>query len=102
MAKYCLEQVRRAAKSGKIQFHGRVASRDAAELGYAFDDICSCLTALTPEEYSKTLKYEQGPEFDVYLTKFRRPGYPEEIDELYIKFALKNNILIASFHLQRF
>lgn len=101
MPKYCLDEVRQAAKQGRLQYHGRIAQRDAAELGYTFDDVCACLVALTSDEYSKTLKYESGPELDVYLTRFERPDCAGEFDELYVKFALVENILLASFHLQR-
>lgn len=84
---------------------GRTASRDAAELGYSFNDVIGCLAALTEDEFSKSLEYGHGPKHDVYITKFPRPnGEAGEIDELYIKFTLINSMLtisIASFHLQR-
>ena len=105
MACYNLDDVRKLAKKGALEYMGRRASVDAAELGYVFDDVIRCLVNLTEDEFSKTLEYEHGPKLDVYLTRFPRPGGGDnEIDELYVKFALINGMLtisIASFHLQR-
>lgn len=105
MAKYSLESIRQAAKAGHVQFHGRRAGVDAAELGYQLGDIIACILAITTDEFSKTLSYTTGPDFDVYLTKYKRPCSEDEQDELYVKLALINDELIlslASFHLQRF
>lgn len=106
MACYNLKDIRKLAKQGAIEYMGRVASRDAAQLGYSFHDVVGCLQALTESEFSATKQYENGPKFDVYLTKYPRPNSEDDglFDELYVKFALINNkltISIASFHLQR-
>lgn len=102
MPKYCLDEVRAAAKAGKLNYHGRKVTHDAAALEYNFELVCQCLATLTPDEFSKTLKYENSPDFDVYLTSFTHPNQPDNPDQLYIKFALIEDILLASFHLRRF
>ncbi len=105
MPKYNLETVRKAAKAGRIQYHGRRAGIEAAELGYQLKDIAACLASLTADEFSKTLQYEKGPAFDVYLTKFQHSNSEYELDELYVKLALiegELTLTLASFHLQRF
>lgn len=105
MACYNLDEVRKLAKQGAVEYMGRTANRDAAELGYSLNDVIRCLAALTEDEFSKSLEYGAGLKHDVYITKFPRPnGEEDEIDELYVKFVLINNMLtisIASFHLQR-
>lgn len=105
MAQYCLQDVHLIAQKQHIEYFGRVVSRDAAELGYSFEDVVRCVLNITEDEFSKTLRYDTGPVFDVYLTRYPRPNCEGELDELYVKLALVKDRLVltlASFHLQRF
>ena len=103
---YDLDDVRKAAKAGRVQYHGRRVSVDTAELGYQLDDVIRCLLSLAGSEYRKTHRYpESNLTFDEYLTRFPRPGSDDEVDSLYVKFALINGqltIQLASFHLPRY
>lgn len=102
---YDLEQVRQAAKAGRIQY-SRLASRDIASLGYQVRDVCSCLLYLTTDEFDKTHNYPGSDRYlDAYKTRFARPDESGEYDDLYVKFALVDGqlmVALASFHLQRF
>lgn len=102
---YCLQEVHSLARAQRIEYFGRAVSRDAAELGYFLEDVVRCVLNITEDEFGKTLRYDTGPVFDVYLTKCPRPHYEGELDELYVKLALVKNrsvLALASFHLQRF
>lgn len=104
MAHYDLEDVRQAAKSCRIQYHGRRVGVDIAELGYQLGDVAQCLAALTADEFHKTHVWNDLA-FDAYITRFARPGAEDEVDELYVKFALLDDCLmihLGSFHLPRF
>ncbi len=83
----------------------RNIQRDVTNLGYGFDDVCQCLEALTPSDYSHrfTTADGSGVQFDVYKPRFPHGG---GIDELYVKLSERDSatlpqVALASFHLKR-
>ena len=103
MAYYNLDDVRKAAKSERIEYNGRRVAIDVAELGYQLDDVIRCLLAISSDAFHKTHEY-QSVFYDAYVTSFPRPGGEGQVDELYVKFALIGDFLsisLGSFHLQR-
>lgn len=71
-----------------------------AALSYSIEDLCACLTSLSPGEFDKSHWYDNyGDWFDAYVLKVRSPQ--GSIDELYIKFRLTRNrvaVSVVSFH----
>lgn len=103
MAYYNLDDVRRAAKSGRIEYNGRRVGIDVAELGYQLNDVIRCLLAISSDEFHKSHQY-QSVFYDAYVTSFPCPDREDQLDELYVKFALIGDFLsisLGSFHLQR-
>jgi len=103
---YNLNDVKSASKSMSIEFRGRKTRLDILNLDYRLSDVALCLSQLTPDDYRKTIYYEDRIPDDEYISYFTRPGNEHfEPDKLYIKFCLLEDCLIlelASFHLTRF
>lgn len=105
MPYYNLDEVRSAAKAERIRYRGRRVFLDAASLGYQLEHVVSCLSALTVEEFQKTHFREDGSIDDAYVTRYPRPDGDGELDELYVKFSLVDDLLmisLGSFHLSRY
>jgi hypothetical protein len=105
MAAYDLKAVQAAASCGKVQFLGRQAATDAANLGYGLSDVCNCVSGLCSSEFEKSKTYKDGDPrargtFDVYRTTFGRRG--RKVD-LYLKLKLFHDgqgdaVILASIH----
>lgn len=99
---YDLDMVREAASKGHV-FLQRSAQRHSQEMGYALDDVHSCIACLEVGDYRGVVEYN-GIQFDVYCPRFRGPTGC--VDELYVKLnandrATVPQITVLSFHLQR-
>lgn len=102
MPHYNLEDVRKAAKVGHIEYRGRKVRQDIDNLGYELRDVVTCLMSLTSLDFYKTHQYGSGEIDDAYRTDFTPYGSTKR-DSIYVKFALINNCLmidLASFHLK--
>jgi hypothetical protein len=101
---YDLEKVKQAALAYKIEYRGRKVQRDVANLGYQFRDVAQCLAQLRESDFSKSIDYGNGQNFDdVYIITYPKPNSENlEFDLLDVKFCLTDGSLIielASFHL---
>ena len=103
---YNLEQVKKAAQEGSIEYRGRKVQRDINNLNYSPSDVKQCLLQLSESNFSKTIEYENIPHpDDVYhfnYIRFDEDGDELLPDHLYIKFRLIDDCLeidLGSFHL---
>lgn len=102
MPLYPLEEVREAARQGKVGYL-RQPQRHIAELGYSLEDVHNCLATLQVDDFDHSEPYEHHCECDVYLRGYRGPS--GAIDNLYIKLRVPRarvpQVILVSFHLQR-
>lgn len=96
---YDLQEVVRLAREGRVLLR-RSAQRDAQELGYSSLDINECIAALRPNDFHKSIEYEDGS-YDVYHTRFWSPS--GNIDDLYVKLKAPTTttvpqVIVISFH----
>jgi hypothetical protein len=102
-AAYLLHQVHALAARESVLYAGTRVQIDTTNLGYGLREVCWCLTALQPADFSHSERYApHGKWHDVYKTIWAPPG--EMPDALYVKFRLADDILIlelCSFHLHR-
>jgi len=100
--RYDLRQVRRLAALQRVVYANLSVVRDATNLGYSVEDVCSCLRKLKPSDFRHSGRYESPHWYDVYGTRFTSAaGY---VDDLYIKLSLGKSCLVIdlfSFHLTR-
>lgn len=100
---YDLDRIHEAARCGRVTVN-RTIQRDLANLGYAHDDVCRCLQALTVADYAGVFTApDTGLQFDVYLPRF---PFGQNVDALYVKLSERPNatlpqVALGSFHLQR-
>lgn len=102
MPYYSLEKIIVAAKAELIIYGGRKVNSDIANLGYTLNEVARCISQLQPENYQKTLDYDdKGKVFDAYKINFS--PQEEQTDSIYIKLRLLENgevqIGLGSFHL---
>lgn len=102
MPYYSLEKIIVAAKAQQIIYGGRKVNSDIVNLGYTLDEVARCISQLQPENYQKTLEYDDnGRVFDAYKIGFSPQD--GQIDSIYIKLRLLENgeiqIGLGSFHL---
>lgn len=99
---YSLEEVRRLAGLGKVQYATAKVEWNAEDLEYSQDEVCRCLCSLTPEDFHESILYPDAPKWlDVYLIEYRGPR--DVSDRLYIKLRIGRNAIavnLFSFHLE--
>lgn len=72
--RYALEEVRRLAARGKVNFASRKVDCDVQDLDYTLDEVCRCLAALAPEHFKESILYPDTAKWvDVYRID-SRPG----------------------------
>jgi Motility quorum-sensing regulator, toxin of MqsA len=98
---YSLDDIRDAAKQGKLRYAGLKVDRDIRNLGYTGDDVAKCIGLLTSRHFKKCLHYENAI-YDVYHCKYQKQD-EAAIDQIYMKLRLLTNgevqVEVASFHL---
>lgn len=106
MPLYNLEQVKKAAQEGSIEYRGRKVQRDIDNLNYSRSDVTQCILQLSDNNFSKTITHKNDPHpDDVYHFNYIRldeDGDELPPDRLYIKFRLIDDYLeidLGSFHL---
>ena len=103
---YDSNDVKAAARRLNIEYRGRIVQRDINNLGYELVDVAQCVMRLSVDEYMNSIRYENHPTDDVYISRFTKVGNEESVpDDLYIKFCLVDDCLsidLGSFHLRRF
>ncbi len=99
---YSITDVRLAASAGRVVFGTPRMQIDATELGYSREAVIRVLKNLTIEQFYKS--YPNG-KFRLDAYKVSTLSSTGQIDDLYIKFALrglgKSSVLLVSFHLNR-
>ena len=101
MPVYNLNDVRKVAKIGKIEYRGRKVKRDIENLGYELTDVQRCLMSLTEDDFDKSHPYADSPTDDAYVVDFPNPADEDQTDRLYVKFRLLGDCLyidLGSFH----
>lgn len=102
---YLLERIRELAVAKQVAYRGQRVQQDVANLGYAFEGVCECISQLREEHFSHSEK-PHGDKLwqDVYCCRWAVGPSPPSVDELYIKLLLGNSALyvtLCSFHLHR-
>ena len=105
-SEYDLNDVKSAARRLNIEYRGRIVQRDINNLGYELVDVAQCVMRLSGNDYRNSIRYENRPTDDVYISTFTKSGNEESgPDDLYIKLCLVDGCLsidLGSFHLRRF
>jgi hypothetical protein len=98
-----LTRVKELAADQAVTYASSRVENDITNLRYSLSDVCECLAALEPRDFSHSELHETAPAWlDVYKMSFQVD--PNPVDDLYIKFKLDRDcivIVLCSFHRER-